>query len=92
MSTVPEVTTKPKREFDPTNNMYCGFRGVWEVYPDENNGWDIKKWGPAPLLGYVRADDEFWALYAAYNKGIANAFNTTFGYVIEKAKKFVVNI
>ena len=81
---------KPKREFDPTNNKFCGFRGVWEVYPDD--GWDEKLWGPKPLLGYVRADDEYWAMYAAYNKGIANAFNVTFGYTIEKAKKFVANI
>jgi hypothetical protein len=58
-----------KRPYDPTYNQGCGFRGVWEVYPDDN--WDTKNWGPAPLLGYVRADNEYWAVYAAYNKGIA---------------------
>lgn len=92
MSTAEATPIKPKKPIDYENNKYCGYRGVWEVYPDVNNGWDEKKWGPAPMLGYVRADDPYWALYAAYNKGIANAFNATFGYVIEKAKKFVANI
>jgi hypothetical protein len=86
-----KVTTPVvKKVYDPTNNNGCGYRGVWEVYPDD--GWDAKKWGPAPLLGYVRADDEYWALYAAYNKGITNPNNVTFGYKISKAKRFVPNI
>ena len=84
------TAVKPKRVYDEENNKYCGYRGVWEVYPDSR--WDETKWGEKPLLGYVRADNEFWALYSAYNKGIANPFNATFGYVIEKAKKFVSNI
>jgi hypothetical protein len=78
-----------KRPYDPTNNNGCGLRGVWEITPD--SGWDTKKWGPAPLLGYVRADNEYWAIYAAYNKGIARP-NCSFGYVASKAKKFVSNI
>jgi hypothetical protein len=87
---VKEVKPVIKRVYDPTNNNGCGFRGVWEIYPDE--GWDIKKWGPKPLLGYVRADDEFYAYYSGVNKGIINPFNVTFGYDISKAKKFVPNI
>lgn len=80
---------KKRKTFDPSNNKFCGFRGVWEIYPDDN--WNVKKWGPKPLLGYVRADDEYWAIYAAYNKGIALP-NCTFGYVAKKAQKFVRNI
>ena len=83
------IVATPKRPIDPTNNHMCGYRGVWEVHPGK--GWDTKKWGPAPLLGYVRADNEHWALYAAYNKGIARP-NVTFEYDIAKAKRFVSNI
>ena len=78
-----------KRPYDPTYNQGCGFRGVWEVYPGE--GWDEKKWGIAPLLGYVRADNEYWAVYSAYNKGIARP-NSTFQLLVIKARKFVSNI
>jgi hypothetical protein len=78
-----------KRPYDATNNQMCGFRNVYEVKP--GYGWNTKKWGPAPLLGYVRADSEYWALYAAYNKGIAQP-NVTFEYDISKAKKFVANL
>lgn len=78
-----------KKAYDPTNNNGCGFRGVWEVYPD--SGWDERKWGPKPLLGYVRADNEYWAKYAAYNKGIARP-NSTFDLMIVKARKFISNI
>lgn len=78
-----------KRAFDPTNNKHCGLRGVWEIYPDD--GWDESKWGPKPLLGYVRADSEYWAVYAAYNKGIAHP-NSTFGLMVVKAKKFIKDI
>lgn len=84
-----DVKVVIKRTYDPTNNNGCGFRGVWEIYPDE--GWNTKKWGPAPMLGYVRADDEYWAVYAAYNKGLIIP-NSTFGIVVTKAKKFVSNI
>ena len=86
MSEAPVVA---KKVYDPTNNKGCGFRGVWEIYPDD--GWDTKKWGPKPSLGHVRGDDEFWAIYAAYNKGIAYP-NSTFGFVATKAKKFIPNI
>ena len=78
-----------KRPYDPTNNQGCGFRGVFEITPGK--GWDPKKWGPAPLLGYVRADDEYWAVYAAYNKGIAQP-NATFEVMATKARRFVPNI
>jgi hypothetical protein len=85
----PTTTPVVKRLYDPTYNNGCGFRGVWEVYPGE--GWDIQKWGQPPLLGYVRADNENWAVYAAYNKGIARP-NSTFQLRICKAKKFISNI
>lgn len=78
-----------KKVNDPTNNNWCGLRGVWEIYPDDS--WDSKKWGPKPFLGYARGDSEYWAVYAAYNKGIARP-NSTFGYVAVKARKFVVGI
>jgi len=80
---------KPTRPVDYTNNNWCGYRGVWEVYPGE--GWDTKRWGEAPFLGYVRADNEYWAKYAAYNKGYATP-NVTFELKIIKARKFVANI
>ena len=83
------IVVKPRKEFDITNNQGCGFRGVWEVSPGK--GWDTKKWGEAPLLGYVKADSEYWAIYAAYNKGIAQP-NSTFEYKIQKATKFVADI
>lgn len=83
------VVVKPRRPYDDTNNQGCGYRGVFEIYPGE--GWDAKKWGPAPLLGYARADNEYWAKFAAYNKGIARP-NNTFELRIEKAKKFVADI
>lgn len=84
-----EVKTVIKKAYDPTNNKGCGFRSVWEIRPGD--GWDTKKWGPAPLLGYIRADDEYWAKYAAYNKGIAQP-NATFEIVATKAKRFIANI
>jgi len=86
---VKEIKDVVRRPYDPTYNQGCGFRGVWEITIGE--GWDEKKWGPAPYLGYVRADNEYWALYAAYNKGIAYP-NDTFKYVVTKAKKFISNI
>lgn len=79
---------KKKREYDPTDNKGRGYRYVWEVYPD--SGWN-EKWGRKPLLGYVRADSEFHAVYAAYDKGLAIK-NATFGLEIKKATKFVRDI
>lgn len=45
----------------------------WAVYPDY---WK-EKWGKRPLLGYVFADDEFYAVREAYNKGLLTV-NFTF--------------
>jgi hypothetical protein len=80
---------KPKRPYDDTQNKYRGYRYVWELYPGE--GWDEKKWGPAPVLGYSRADTEFDAVYAGYDKGFI-APNSTFEVKARKATKFVKNI
>ena len=38
----------------------------------------IRLWGPRPCLGFVRADTEFDAKYAAYDKGLLPV-NNTFG-------------
>lgn len=90
MNTVVEVKKEVfKKPYDPTNNNGCGYRYVWEITPGE--GWDTRKWGSAPTLGYVRADSEFYAVYAAYNKGIAIP-NSTFEVTASKAKKFVANV
>lgn len=31
-------------------------------------GWNFRKWGPPPYFGKVWADDEYWAVYEAYDK------------------------
>jgi hypothetical protein len=46
----------------------------WAIYPDY---WK-EKWGKRPLLGHVWADDEFYAVREAYNKGLLTV-NFTFG-------------
>lgn len=81
-------TTKAKREFDPTDNNQRGFRYIWEVYPEH---W-TKAWGNKPLLGYVRADSEFNAYYAAFDKGIAPTWNFPFGVEVNKATKYVRDV
>ena len=45
----------------------------WAVYPDY---WK-DSWGRKPLLGYVFADDEFYAVREAYNRGLLTV-NFTF--------------
>lgn len=52
---------------------YYGKDNLWEVYPDVWKGN-----GEAPLLGYVRADTEYWAQYAAYDAGLL-PYNASFG-------------
>lgn len=32
------------------------------------SGWNFKKWGPPPYFGKVWADDEYWAVYEAYDR------------------------
>lgn len=65
--------------------MYREFFGPGEfrfaIYPD--SGWKAS-WGKAPLLGIVNADDEFLAEKLAYDKGMANPYNHSFGLKIKK--------
>lgn len=37
-------------------------------YRIEVTGWNFKKWGPAPYFGKVWADNEYWAVYEAYDR------------------------
>lgn len=69
------LAIKTKRPYDPTNNKGRGYGKLWAVYPDQ---WP-QKWGQIPLLGFVRADTEFDAVYAAYDKGLSHPNNCTFG-------------
>jgi hypothetical protein len=80
------ATDKPRRN-DPSDNKMRGYRYVYEVYPDWWDAW----WGPKPLLGYVRADSEFNAKYAAYDKKLLTV-NSTFGPEVRKATKFIKDI
>ena len=73
---------KPRRS-DSRDNKWRGYRYVYEVYPD--NGWD-PKWGDKPFLGYVRADSEFNAKYAAYDAGLL-PYNVTFGPQVRRVTK-----
>lgn len=66
---------KPKRPYDPTDNKGNGYRHLWAVYPDK---WP-EKWGQKPCLGFVRADNEYYAKYAACDKGLWHPNNCTFG-------------
>lgn len=66
---------RPKRPYDPTNNKGRGYGKLWAVYPDY---WP-EKWGEVPVLGHVRADTAFDAVYAAYDKGLSHPSNCTFG-------------
>lgn len=79
---------RPKRPYDPTDNKGRGYKYSWAVYPDY---WK-QSWGPAPLLGYVRADSEFHAKYAAYDKNLLPV-NRTFGpkVVMQERKPFIKN-
>lgn len=66
---------KAKRPYDPTNNKGRGYGKLWAVYPDY---WKAS-WGDKPMLGMVRADTEFDAVYAAYDRGLSHPNNCTFG-------------
>jgi hypothetical protein len=67
--------TKVKRVFSPdtTDNKQRGYTYLWAIYPSY---WK-KEWGEAPLLGRVRADSEFDAIRAAYDKKLLTV-NFTF--------------
>lgn len=55
----PKSLSKKYREFfGPGTEKYGIYPGVWS-----------KKYGPAPLLGIVYADDEFLAERLAYDRG-----------------------
>lgn len=82
----PQTDKKP-RPVDFTNNKGRGYRYVYEVYPSY---WK-DSWGEKPLLGYVRADSEFHAVYAAYDKGLL-PLNFTFEPEVKKATKFIKGI
>lgn len=56
----------PYREFYGTANLY-------EIQPSY---WD-KSWGLKPVFGYVRADNPYFARYAAFDKGLV-PLNSTF--------------
>ena len=95
----PAVAGDKPRRTDFSDNKWRGYRYVWEVRPDDgwdpawNNpktGWFPKK-TEKPLLGYVRADSEFNARYAAYDKGLL-PLNATFGPEVKKATKFIKDI
>lgn len=63
-------TVKTPRKFKPRFN---GVENLYAIYPDY---WK-KSWGPIPLLGHVRADNEFLAEREAYDRGLLT-LNFTF--------------
>jgi len=56
----------------------------YAIYPDNN--WNAKKWGAPPLLGFVWADDEFYAEREAYTKNLLPV-NFTFGVKAVKQRQ-----
>lgn len=74
-SEISTSTPYQKRTFtpDPTDNKQRGYTYLWAIYPSY---WK-KEWGEEPLLGRVRADSEFDAIRAAYDKGFLKV-NFTF--------------
>jgi len=81
MTNEQRTTIKTKRPYDPTNNKGRGYGKLWVVKPDY---WP-EKWGPVPVLGFVRADTKYDAVYAAYDKGLSHPNNCTFGLDIKPA-------
>lgn len=55
---------------------FLGQEFRWAVYASD---WP-EKWGRSPMLGTVVADTKELALYRAYDRGIANPSNCSFGY------------
>ena len=72
-----ETTIVVKQEEAPRKqrSVYGTGKFKWAVYPDF---WK-KAWGPKPLLGYVYADDEFYAKRESYNRGLIHGTNFTIG-------------
>jgi hypothetical protein len=54
---------------------------LFAVFPDS---WNEKKYGPAPLLGYVYETNEYWARYAAFDGGIVRYSPISFGPKVVK--------
>lgn len=82
------VKKVPTRPYDSMDNKWRGYRFIWECYPSQ---W-TENWGNKPLLGYVRADSEYNAYYAAYDKELTLSSNYPFGITVNKATKFVKDI
>lgn len=58
----------------PFRSFYGSGKFKFAIYPDY---WK-DTWGQKPLLGYVWADDEFYAVREAYSKNLLT-MNYTFG-------------
>jgi hypothetical protein len=58
----------------PNRSFYGPGKFKYAIYPDF---WK-NTWGQKPLLGYVWADDEFYAIREAYSKNLLT-YNYTFG-------------
>lgn len=69
-----------KSKYVPRGKVFGGTTKFY-IYPDFR--WDVKNWGPKPMLGTVYADDEFYAVREAYSEGLA-PINFTFGLVATK--------
>jgi len=65
-------TSQPTRKFH--RNFYGQGKFKFAIYPDY---WK-DTWGQKPLLGYVWADDEFYAEREAFSKNLLTV-NYTFG-------------
>ena len=61
-----------KGKFNPLQEYY-GTSKLFAIYPDH---WR-KDWGAPPCLGTVRADNKYFAKYAAYDKKLL-PLNATF--------------
>lgn len=57
---------KPTRQPFIMKCLSGGGKNLYAIYPDY---WK-KTWGVKPLLGYVWSQDEYWAKYDAYDKGL----------------------
>jgi len=64
-------------------NFYGSGKHKYFIYPDD--GWDVKKWGKKPLLGFVYGDEPFFAVREAYTKGLVPV-NFSFGLIALKDK------
>lgn len=65
-SYAPRKPSSYNPEVKKVRNVYGSGKFRWAVYPDY---WK-EKWGRKPLLGYVFADDEFYAEREAYSRGL----------------------